>query len=106
MAKAVQNEAIFPGVNCCNLLPANEEGKIQRGMNAPVQTSMMMIAKRRPVYCEKYPAMIPPTTAPQFEMMAILLVSGPENSLLSCKNSGRRSWEAWDRKLKPVIKQT
>lgn len=65
-----------------------------------------MIASRLPVYWEKYPAVIPPTTAPQLEMIAIRLVLCGEKSLLSCKKRGRRSWDAWERKLNPVIKQT
>jgi hypothetical protein len=60
-------------------------------MKAPVQTSMMMIASLLPVYWEKYPAVIPPTTAPQLEMIAIRLVLCGEKSLLSCKKRGRRS---------------
>lgn len=65
-----------------------------------------MMANRLPVYCEQYPAIIPPTTAPQLEMMAISEVSDWLKSLLSCRKRGRRSCEAWERKLKPVIKQT
>jgi len=36
-------------------------------------------ARRRPMYCDAYPAMVPPTIAPQFEMM----VAFEANLLLS-----------------------
>jgi hypothetical protein len=52
--------------------PLNELGRIQSGIQQAVYTRQTKMARRRPMYCEAYPAMVPPTMAPQLEMIVAL----------------------------------
>lgn len=51
-------------------------------MKAAVQMMEMMMAARRPMNWETVPPMRPPTTAPQFEMIEMVLACLGESSLV------------------------
>ena len=58
----------------------SEVGRIQAGMRHALMSAAPTIARRRPMNCDRYPIIVPPTQAPTFMMMLPRLAAAFSNS--------------------------